>query len=245
MKAGDILETKFHGQLQVIEYKDSKNVVGRFLSTGYVVTGRADSFRNGNIRDRLAKTICGVGFLGLEDYSAHPRYVNIYQRWRNMIVRCNQDRDGAFRPSYLGCSVCPEWCDLSKFFNWCINHSQWNNGEWELDKDILLKGNKVYSPETCSFVPTEINNLFIKRNKLRGAFPIGVTRYSRNKFIAQCQDGKGNLISFTPRCTEIESFLDYKTFKESVIKSTAETYKSRISDAVYQAMMGYEVEITD
>lgn len=245
MKTGDILETKFHGLLQILEYKDSKNVVGKFLSTGYTVTGRADSFRKGYVRDRLAKTICGAGFLGMEDHSTHPEYVNIYQRWRNMIVRCNQSQETAYRPSYLGCTICPEWHDLSKFFNWCITHPQWNSGKWELDKDILVKGNKVYSPTTCCFVPTEVNNLFVKRDKLRGPFVIGVTRYSKNKFIAQCQDGKGSLTTFPPRLTELESFMDYKIFKESVIKSTAETYKPCISNDVYQVMVRYEVETTD
>lgn len=245
MRVGDIIKTKHCGELKILEYTDSRNVVGVFTSTGYVVNGRADSFRNGNIRDRLAKTICGVGFLGEADHSSHPLYVNVYDRWRNMLIRCNQPSKDAFRPSYLDCSVCSEWHDLSKFFIWCITHPQWNDGEWEIDKDILFKGNRVYSPETCCFVPTKVNNLFVKRDKLRGDFAIGVTRYSKSKFRAQCQDGRGVLARFTPRMTELEAFLDYKKFKESVIKSVALDYKLVLSDNVYNALVAYEVEITD
>ena len=114
---------------------------------------------------------------------------------------------------------------------------------WELDKDILFKGNKIYSPETCCFIPREINQIFPKRDLKRGEYPIGVTR-KRGKFSAQLstKDFNKNLGVFN---TPEEAFQAYKSAKESYIKEVADKWKDQIEPRVYQAMYNYQVEITD
>ena len=120
-----------------------------------------------------------------------------------------------------------------------------------LDKDILIKNNKIYSPDTCIFVPQRINELFIKTNKLRGNLPIGVSYLKNiNKFQANCKTftkrGSASYSNYLG-CfkTPLEAFNVYKQFKEKYIKQVADEYKNKIPQKLYEAMYRYEVEITD
>ena len=106
----------------------------------------------------------------------------------------------------------------------------------------------MYSTDTCCFVPNEINCLFTKTDKLRGKYPIGVYyRKDIKKFVAQINRNNANghqdfLGSFD--CPN-KAFLAYKTAKESFIKEVAEKWKGEVDPRVYNALINYEVEITD
>ena len=95
-----------------------------------------------------------------------------YTRWENMLKRCYSSRYHKTRPSYIGCSVCPEWRYFSKFRLWMENQ-KWEG--MELDKDLLVKGNKVYGPDTCCFLPGAINSLFSHGQKKKNNLHEGVT----------------------------------------------------------------------
>ena len=118
-----------------------------------------------------------------------------------------------------------------------------------LDKDILCKGNKIYSRETCIFVPERINTLFIKRNKSRGKDPIGVTELPSGNHQVICSDGYGKLIYLGTYSTKREAFRIYKQYKEKVIKKVIDSYEGKIPEPFYSrlktAMYDYEVEIDD
>ena len=118
-----------------------------------------------------------------------------------------------------------------------------------LDKDILFKGNKIYSPDTCVFVPNRINNLFTKRQNDRGEYPIGVY-YHKSKFNPQCSiyadfNKKYKQKHLGTFDTPEEAFHKYKKFKEQYIKEVAEEYKDLIPTKLYEAMCKYVVEIND
>ena len=113
-----------------------------------------------------------------------------------------------------------------------------------LDKDILVKGNKIYSPETCCFVPNEINVLFTKKEKDRGEYPIGVSIIS-NKYVARCGVGNSKNKTIGSFKTPKEAFQAYKQYKEQYIKKVADKYKCQIPNNLYKAMYSYQVEITD
>ena len=88
-----------------------------------------------------------------------------YNCWHRMIERCHNPKYQETCSTYIGCSICDEWKNFSNFFEWYkVNYKD----GCELDKDILVKGNKVYSPETCCFVPQEINKILLKGQKKRG-----------------------------------------------------------------------------
>ena len=118
-----------------------------------------------------------------------------------------------------------------------------------LDKDILYKGNKVYSRKTCIFVPQRINNLFVKSNKKRGKNPIGVTLRPSGKYETFCYNGYGKQIYLGSYLTKEQAFKVYKQYKEKVIKEVIDEYKGIIPEPHYsrlrEAMYNYEVEIDD
>ena len=126
----------------------------------------------------------------------------------------------------------------------------WKNGyRWQIDKDILKKNNKIYSPENCCLVPHYINYLFIKKEGSRGDYPIGVHYdIQKGKLMAQCKNPLLNKTINLGRYDDVnEAFVTYKKYKESIIKEIAirDYNNGYITKQCYEAMMKYEVEITD
>ena len=166
---------------------------------------------------------------------------NAYKHWIAMMSRC-YGKVKEKETTYIGCKVCDEWLVYSNFEKWFNQH--YVEG-YALDKDILVKGNKVYSPDTCCFVPKAINNLLNKHAKDRGCLPIGITKSGRG-FVARL-----NMVN-TRRYlgffkTSGEAFSVYKESKEAYIKDVAQEYydKGLITINVYNALLNYKVEITD
>ena len=119
----------------------------------------------------------------------------------------------------------------------------------ELDKDILFKHNKIYSPETCIFVPKTINSLFVKRQNSRGESVIGTTP-KNGRYQVQCNiinpktsKSKKEYLGFYD--TQEKGFETYKYYKEKNIKEVAEYFKRYIPIELYQVLYSYEVEIDD
>ena len=173
------------------------------------------------------------------------RYVKIKDLWTCMLERCYGNRDSA--PTYKGCSVSNDWLKCSKFFDdirQFENYEMIHNG-WQLDKDILVKGNKVYSKDTCCIVPQAINTLFTKAPKKSNGLPVGVRqKFVGKKYTAQLKaaNKRAHLGSFIKL---EDAFQAYKEAKESYIKEVAEKWKDKIDLKVYNALISYEVEITD
>lgn len=109
-----------------------------------------------------------------------------YSRWKSMLARCYSKKEQQAKPAYKGCSVCKEWLTFSNFKAWMEKQ------EWEgksLDKDLLVRGNKVYSPDTCIFIDQRVNTFLTESTATRGDYPIGVNfRQSSGKFAASCRD---------------------------------------------------------
>jgi len=109
-----------------------------------------------------------------------------YDVWQGMLKRCYSEVALKRRPTYQGCSVCPEWVYFMTFKAWMM--TQDFEGK-QLDKDILIEGNKVYSPETCRFVTGAVNKFLTDRGAARGEWPIGVIwNGTSSKFRARCRN---------------------------------------------------------
>ena len=132
------------------------------------------------------------------------------------------------------------------FKDWCVKQVGFGNQGWHLDKDILIKENKMYSEDTCCFVPQEINSLQFSTKRKESELPKGVSYDARtNKYVAQI-GGKGKLKTFIGRyTTSEEAFLAYKEAKEQYIKEVANKWKDRIDPLVYKTLMNWEVTIND
>lgn len=220
----------------IISYMSYLNVIVEF-ENGYRATTTMARIKDGKVKNMFYKLVCSVGFLGVGKYDSKHKSKRY---WINMLHRCYDEKVHKQRPTYIGCSVCEEWHNFQNFAKWFDEN--YIEG-FVLDKDILVKNSKVYSSETCCFIPQEINGLFTKTNAKRGKYPIGVVKEG-SRFRAGINHKKSitHLGAFK---TIEEAFNTYKIAKEVLIKKVADKWKGQISDKVYQALYNYKVEITD
>lgn len=193
------------------------------------------------------KLIYGVG---INDWDIPVRkdgkIIKEYYLWQGMLQRCYSDWFHNRQPSYSDVTCLKEWLSLSTFaddirkmpnFDKCLTEG------WQLDKDILFKGCKHYSKETTCFVPSAINNVILKSDRSRGNLCIGVSAV-RGRFQAQLRrEDRKNITAYFD--TEVKAFLFYKKEKEKQIKRLADLFKDQLDSKVYQALINYQVEITD
>ena len=233
------------GDFIVVEYKDYDNVVVKFTATGSVVTTQLCHIKDGSIKDRLFPSVYGVGVLGDAVVSENGVKLKEYKLWRALLGRCYNTKTKNRSPSYAGCSVSDNFKYYPYFKEWCSRQIGFGREGFELDKDVLVKGNKVYSENTCCFIPKEVNLLFCKSDSLRGCCPIGVNLdKASGKFKASvtCRDTSKSLGFYdTPEV----AFLAYKEAKETYIKEVADRWEGQIDPRVYEALMKYEVHIDD
>ena len=167
-----------------------------------------------------------------------------------MLQRCYYPKYQERYPTYKGCKVEEYLLDFQHMAKW-INENYYEvpGEQMCLDKDILCKGNKIYSRETCIFVPQRINKLFIKRNNDRGNDPIGVYQLPSGNYRVDCHNGYGKIIYLGVYSTKEEGFQVYKEYKENLIKEVIDSYEGVIPEPFYSrlktAMYNYEVEIDD
>ena len=211
--------------------------------------GKLSAFRGGKVKCPYERRYCGVGYIGEGEHKVceNGKDTHIYKVWIGMLKRCydeNANRYDLYGGS--GATVCEEWHNFQNFAEWYEeNYYQVGNERMEIDKDILIKGNKIYSPQTCIIVPRTINSLFVKSNSIRGDYPIGVSKgRTEGKFAVRC-NYRGREKGLGEYFTIKEAFNVYKYFKENYIKEVADEYKPYIPKELYDAMYRYKVEITD
>lgn len=164
-----------------------------------------------------------------------------YGIWLAMITRCYNKKCQTKHPTYVGCSVSDNFKSYSFFHEWCQSQNGFGLDGYHLDKDILIRNNKVYSENTCVFVPREINLFFCDSRAARGEFPIGVSFYkARGNYTAECTvNGKRKSLGYFTSPQEAHAV--YKTFKENLCKEIANKWRSQIDSRVYDAMMVWSV----
>lgn len=164
LKIGDKFNTNQNGDLIITGFADDGKYAVRFISTGYETTAYIDKIKLGKVKDKLKPRVYGKGYFGDGVYSCltHP---TLYSRWKKMLARCYS---GNF-PNYVGCEVCSQWLNFQTFANDCLSLPGFSNDltGLDLDKDTLYKGNKIYSPDTCHFIPHSINfNYAVRQNEV-------------------------------------------------------------------------------
>lgn len=248
---GEVFTTKSWGDLKIIAYNGNRKVLVQFIQTGYEVETSLRDIRKGCVRDRLLPSVYGVGVLGTEPIvDEDGRKLKEYELWCSMLQRVYDSKKHIESPTYKNCSVSDNFKYFPYFKSWCNNQVGFNKFSsdglpYTLDKDILVKGNKVYSEDTCCFVPHKINTLLTKCNSSRGGNLIGVYHNkTKNIFTASlCIDMKQKFLGNFK--TEVEAFLAYKVAKEAYIKEITKSYENQISERVYNSLMSYSVDILD
>ena len=248
---GKICKSLNSGDFKILKYNNSKDVEIQFLKTGYETTVQLGHIKRGKVKDPYSPSVFGVGVLGTK----YPSAINgvktkEYVLWIHMLQRCYSDGFKNKRPTYEGCEVSENFKSYEYFYEWCNKQigfgNDGNGNPFQLDKDLLIKGNKVYSESTCVFIPREINLLLTKRDNNRGEYLIGISWKKANKaFVATVSKGKGKREHLGLFNTELEAFNAYKQAKESFIKEQANKWKDKIDERAYEALMKYEVNIDD
>ena len=235
----------------IVEYVNSQDITIQFKATGELVKTSYENFVRGNVKSHFTPSVYGIGVTGLEPTRDEAgEMLDSYICWNSMLKRCYSTKLQKKYPTYKGCYVSEGWLYYHNFKNWYNeNYYEIDGKTSQLDKDILIKNNKIYSPDTCVFVPKFINTLFIKCQNSRGQYPIGV-RYDKTskKYIARLRvfkDGKKTRKYLGSFNTVNEAFEAYKKAKEEYIKEVADEYKDKIPAKLYEAMYGYEVSIDD
>ena len=235
----------------IVEYVDSGDITVQFKTTGELVKTAYSSFVRGKVKSHFTHSVYGVGITGLQPTrDENGKKINSYVCWKNMLERCYSAKFQEKCPTYKDCRVCDEWLFYPNFKSWYDNnYYEINNKTSQIDKDILVKGNKIYSPATCVFVPQFINSLFTKRQNCRGELPVGVCYHKRDKkyeaSLSVFKDGKATVKHLGCFNTIDEAFKAYKKAKEDYIKEVADEYKDKIPVELYKSMYAYKVEIDD
>ena len=244
---GKVCKSLNSGDFKILKYNDSKNVEIQFLKTGFETVVGLGSIRIGNVKDPYLPSVFGVGIVGTK-YQPTINGVRTkeYVLWKSMLTRCYSTTHKKKNPTYIDCEASSKFKSYEYFYEWCHSQIGFDNEGWHLDKDLLIKGNKVYSESTCIFIPSEINSVLTKCTASRGKYLIGVCWHNTNKaFVAKVGKNKGKQEWLGAFNTEIEAFNAYKKAKESFVKEQADKWKDRIDERAYNALMNYTVDIDD
>lgn len=244
-RIGEVSYTKYGTKAVIIEYVNCKKVLVEFQDQyKYSYYTSYTNFQNDMLTNPYeCRNKNGIGFLGVGKYNS-KEHKEAYHKWKAILDRCiRNDYSNKSISSYKDCSVCKEWLNFQNFAKWFYENKYKCSEPLCVDKDILVHGNKLYSPDTCLLVPQRINLLFVKEKGHRGNLPIGVHK-CKNKYISSLTKlYKKERIGSSDNVED--SFKKYKIEKEKYIKQVADEYKNIISEKVYNAMYAYKVNITD
>lgn len=242
VKIGSVFKTNEGSRLTVTEYINSKKVLISFNDKyAHSVFTTSNTIRNGGIKNPYHPSVCGVGYFGVGKFKAtnNGKKTKIYTSWHFMIQRCYTDKPRY--SNYKDCTVCDEWLNFQTYAIWAESNGLING--FEVDKDLLVKGNRVYSPSTCVVVPHEVNVVILGANGNRGDLPIGVD-FNKNKYRVRLNKD-GVLVEIGYFDDVDTAFMAYKHEKEIYIKEVADRWRSVISRRAYQALIDWRVGIDD
>lgn len=237
---GKVYPTKSFGNCTVVDYKDSSNVLVRFENTGNEVYVAGGNLRSGRIRDPMAPGVAGVGFLGTGKYQCRNKTsdgmrTKEYACWESMMKRVYNPQNASAARPYEDTSVDVRWHNFQIFAEWCQTQKGFGEQGFQLDKDLISKGNKVYSPEKCCFIPLHINTAItgMKHNNTSGY--AGVSETSVGTYGAEVTINSVHVHLGTYNSKESAAFV-YRSIKEAYVRSLAEVYKDSLAENTYSAL---------
>lgn len=253
-RTGETKVNNFGSEMVIIKYKKWEDVDIYFPEYNWTAKNKTyQNFKNGQIKCPYERNIYAIGYIGEGKYkvSENGKNTRAYKTWNHMLERCYNEKNRHKNPTYKNCNVSKEFHNFQNFGYWDENNYYDIEGEKMcLDKDILVKHNKIYTPDNCVYVPNTINTLFTKNDSKRGTNPIGVSNYKNGKYVSQCnlinpKTGKSKNKYLGLYETQEKAFEVYKYYKEKNIKEVADYYKGQIPQEVYDVLYAYEVEIDD
>lgn len=247
-------ETRINNQgekMFIDEYNSSSDIKVQFVSTGEVVRTTYGAFKSGSVKSHFTPSVYGVGIVGLENiHDENGKFLKSYRCWVDMLRRtCSKSFKEQYKYGYCydGVTVCDEWLyypNFKKFYD--NNYYEIEGFRTQLDKDILVKGNKIYSPETCAFVPNVVNNILTYNRTKDNGLPSGVTltlnkKYKVSMSTYNYDTNKTEHKFYGTYDTTEEAYEVYKQAKESNLQRTAEHFKDVLPANVYTALINYQI----
>lgn len=239
-----------YGWFEVLEVINATNVKVKFEKTGFVRKTTIGYIVSGAVKDPYYPSVKGVGFVGEGKYKpkVDGRMTKCHSTWFQIVRRCYDTKCKSFKGyGSKGVVICEEWKNYQNFAEWY--YSYYKEG-MAIDKDILKRGNKVYGPDYCRFVPIKINNIISDRKDCRGNFPVGVQEVVRKghpkgvMYIGIMNGGaRGIKIRTQTYETPEEDFDSYRVIKLKHIEKVAEDVysKGEITEDLYKALLNWEI----
>lgn len=246
---GKMFPTKHGGTCTITSVKNRKNLTVRFYN-GYETVCTYGNLLTGLVKNPYHPTVYGIGYLGEGNFlakmgkSIHP----YYDAWRGAFRRCYSEKEALKYARYKDCEVDEQWFNYQEFCKW-TDRQVFHPG-YKLDKDLLYPGNKIYGPDTCVYLPNELNCIISSARHRDSNLPVGVSRVvnpaARVKIwtASMSMQGKGgtrksvNLGYFS---SVEEASAAYISEKERYVKQRAEYWKDRISIKAYEALYNWTV----
>jgi len=213
-------DNKVAGIISII--KNNRLLIEKILDDSFTSTSRL----------RTSELIYGVGVVDVQITNENRK---AYESWRHMLRRSYSPEYKNRKPTYENCTVADEWLVFSEYQK--FYEANYKEG-YQLDKDILVEGNKIYSKETCCFVPTALNGLIVN---IEG---IGVNYdKQKNKFRAGMSI-KGKQKNLGYYSTEEDAIKAYRTAKKKYVNDVVDEYalKGEISDEIVNALKSRVVD---
>ena len=237
-RTGETKQNNHGTTMQIIAYRGNNDIDVEFQDEHHHVKNTTYSnFKRGNVKNPYDKDLFGVGYLGVGKYKCkrdnEENLSEVYETWMGMLRRCYFDNI-KFPAYYDKCIVCEEWHNFQNFAEWYTqNFYQVGTERMHLDKDILVKGNKFYSPDTCLIVPQRINMLFLQKpNKYN--LPSGISPMANNRYRADYNGKKvGNYNTLE------EAIQAHDNEKRKAIRNIAKEYKPVIPNKLYEALLNW------
>ncbi len=243
-RKGEVGVNNFGTRMKIVRYKNYTDIDVEFLDEYHFIKEHTNygNFSRGQVRNPYDRTVMDMAYLGVGKYitkDKNNKNSREYMCWKHMIERCYVEKHSNKHKSYYGiCSICDEWLNFQNFAQWYEENKYDVNERLHLDKDILVPGNKLYSPNTCLLVPQRINMLFMNMPNKNG-LPNGI-RECKNGYSAKYNNKELGTYE-----TVEEAFTIYALEKEKTIKRIADEYKDIIPIKVYDALYAYKVQITN
>jgi hypothetical protein len=173
---GSVWNTSKSGEItvlsQVDEYSISKNnskYYSKFVvqfTDGHKTIATMSRIKRGLVLNRFYPFLYQRGFVGEGEHrvSLKGKTTKIGTLWHNIFSRCyDEELQKTKNSSYKDCEIDIRWWCFQDFCGDIMQlegYTDWINGtmrEYDIDKDTKIKGNKIYSKDTCVFITHKEN----------------------------------------------------------------------------------------
>lgn len=229
-KVGQRFQNKFENWCEVIKVNRWDDVLVKFDNTGTIRSFQADSLKRGIFYDPYNKVYWGFGYIGVGKYDTKT-HKSAFNTWMHMIERCYDVKSKPYNVyGGIGVRVSEDWGDFQVFAEWY----EANKIEgWHMDKDFIEPLSKLYSKDTCVFIPPAVNGIFTGYH--RGLKYMGVGNTKQGKWYSQCIiDGKQQYLGVSD--TWLEAKTKYLTEKRKVVNTVIQNYDLplKVKETLYE-----------